>query len=668
MTAELERIHSLREQLQEHNYRYYVLDEPSVPDAEYDRLMHELRALELQHPESVSPDSPTQRVGAAPSGKFTSIEHKVPMLSLSDVFVDSEVEDFDRRVRKLLEVEQLVYAAEPKMDGLAVSLTYIDGRLLQAATRGDGSRGENVTANVRAIEAIPLRLRGSDYPPELEVRGEVYMPRDGFNAYNLKARQSGEKTLANPRNGAAGSLRQLDPAITAKRPLAFFAYSAITREGLPDTQFEVLQCLRDWGFPVNPEVQKVTGFKGCTEFYHYLEALRPGLNYDIDGVVYKVDSFDAQDELGFVARAPRWAVARKFPAEEEITRLIAIDVQVGRTGAITPVARLEAVSVAGVTVTNATLHNQGEIQRKDVRPGDWVVIRRAGDVIPEVVRSLPERRQKNLPEWQFPKSCPVCGSAIEKIEGESIARCSGGLFCPAQRKQSIRHFATRKALDIEGLGDKLVDMLVDAGLLDSVADLFKLKLEDIASLERMGEKSATNLLEQLEKSKDVSLARLLYALGIREVGEVTAASLAEVFGSLDALAQAEVDDLISVSDVGPIVAEHVYQFFREEHNQAVVDALLAAGVTPRPVEVISRDGPLEGQVWVLTGALAYPRSKAKKWLESLGAKVTGSVSKKTTVLLAGESAGSKLTKAEKLGVSVMDGEAFTQLLKSHGID
>ncbi|MBE9549794.1 MAG: NAD-dependent DNA ligase LigA [Proteobacteria bacterium] len=668
MFSGLERIDTLREQLQEHNYRYYVLDDPSVPDVEYDLLMRELRELEAVHPQAVTPDSPTQRVGAAPAEGFTPVTHTVSMLSLSDVFTDAEVEDFDRRVSTVLDRGEVTYTAEPKMDGLAVSLTYEQGSLVQAATRGDGSRGENVTANVRTIESIPLRLRGHDYPAVLEVRGEVYMPRDGFDSYNQRARSANEKPLANPRNGAAGSLRQLEPKITAGRPLAFFAYAAITRAGLPDTQFEVLNRLRDWGFPVNPEVRRVTGVSGCTGFYHYLEELRPGLNYDIDGVVYKVDSFDSQDELGFVARAPRWAVARKFPAEEEITRLLEIDVQVGRTGAITPVARLEPVSVAGVTVTNATLHNEDEIRRKDVRPGDWVVIRRAGDVIPEVVRSLPERRETELPEWPFPQNCPVCGSAIEKIDGEAIARCSGGLFCPAQRKQSIRHFATRKALDIEGLGDKLVDMLVDAGLLDSVADLFELKLEDVAGLERMGEKSASNLLQQLEQCKDVSLARLLYALGIREVGEVTARSLAEVFGSMGALEQAGIEDLLAVPDVGPIVAEHVYQFFREAHNQMVIDQLLAAGVRPRSVRVVKAGGPLEGQVWVLTGTLEYPRSRAKKWLESLGAKVTGSVSKNTTALLAGEAAGSKLAKAEDLGVRVVDSEEFDGMLKEHAIN
>ncbi len=667
----LNRIEVLREQLREHNYRYYVLDDPSVLDSEYDRMMRELSQLEAEFPQAYSPDSPTQRVGATPSGKFDSITHQQAMLSLKDAFSDSEVDDFDLRVRKILEVDSVTYCAEPKLDGLAVSLVYEQGKLLRAATRGDGQTGEDVTANVRTIAAIPLLLRGDNYPAQLEVRGEVYMPLDGFREYNQQAQANNTKVLVNPRNGAAGSLRQLDPKVTASRPLAFFAYSAIlpsVYKPAPLTHFEIMQQLRIWGFPVNPEIRQVQDSVGCAEYYQYLAGIRNTLNYDIDGVVYKVDKLADQDLLGFVSRAPRWAIARKFPAAEELTKVLSIDVQVGRTGAITPVARLEPVFVGGVTVTNATLHNDDEIQRKDIRPGDWVIVRRAGDVIPEVVRVVTERRKNELAQWQFPQSCPVCGSAIERVEGEAVARCTGGLYCPAQRKQSIRHFASRKALDIEGLGDKLVDQLVDAALVKSVADLFKLKLEQLVKLDRMAEKSAQNLLDQLDKSKTVTLPRLLYALGIREVGEVTATTLAETFGTLEKLGQAEIEELLAVNEVGPIVARHVYDFFREPHNQEVIEQLLATGVQPQIVEAIAAGGPLEGEIWVLTGKLSVPRSQAKKWLQSLGAKVTGSVSKNTTALLAGADAGSKLSKAEKLGIRIYTENEFDRLMQEHGIN
>ena len=656
----------LRGLIEQYDYHYYVLDNPQVPDAEYDRLMRELQALEAQFPDLQSSDSPTQRVAGRPSDKFAEVRHAVAMLSLANAFSEEEVRDFDRRVRAGLETDQVDYAAEPKLDGVAIALSYQNGQLQRAGTRGDGSRGEDVTANVRTIHAIPLKLRGSGWPAELEVRGEIYMPLAGFAAFNQRMLKEGGKALVNPRNAAAGSLRQLDPAMTASRPLAFYAYGVASGASLSGTHSATLQRLREWGLPVSPESQRVAGIDGCLAYYQNLKARRSSLPYDIDGVVYKVDSLDQQDTLGFVSRAPRWALAHKFPAQEEITRLEAIEVQVGRTGAITPVARLEPVFVGGVTVTNATLHNEDEVRRKDVRPGDWVVVRRAGDVIPEVVRALTERRSGALPEFVMPGLCPVCGSKIERSEDEAVARCTGGLVCAAQVKQRIQHFATRQAMDIEGLGDKLVEQLVDAGLVSTIADLYRLSAQQLAGLERMGEKSAGNLVRELERSKQPELARLLYALGIREVGEVTAASLARHFGSLDALRAADVDQLLEVSDVGPVVAGHVRAFFDEPHNIEVLEALAQLGVRWQAPEVAEGPAPLAGQVWVLTGSLEMPRIKAKNLLESLGAKVTGSVSAKTDVLLAGEAAGSKLTKAEKLGIRILDEAAFLALLAEHG--
>jgi len=662
------RADELRRLIEHHNYRYYVLDDPEVPDAEYDRLMRELESLESVYPQLVTADSPTQRVSGTPMEGFVNVQHRVPMLSLGNAFSEDEVADFHRRVVQGLESETITFAAEPKLDGVAISLTYVDGLLTTAATRGDGERGEDVTANVRTIRAVPLKLHGRGWPPLLEVRGEIYMPRSGFDAFNRKALERGEKPLVNPRNGAAGSLRQLDPQLTAKRPLAFFAYSTATRDDLPDTQFDTLARLRDWGIPVNPEIRRVQGLAGCLEYHRRMAVLRPGLGYDIDGVVYKVDRFDQQGFLGFISKAPRWALAHKFPAEEEITRLLDIDVQVGRTGALTPVARLEPVFVGGVTVTNATLHNEDEIRRKDVRPGDWVIVRRAGDVIPEVARAIHERRETSLAEFHMPEFCPECGSAVERVEGEAVARCSGGLICPAQRKHSIRHFATRKAMDIEGLGDKLVDQLVEAGLVHTVADLYHLGHEQLVSLERMGGKSAENLLKALEDSKKPPLDRLLYALGIREVGEVTAHSLAAHFGTMEALQQADQETLTEVSDVGPVVAAHVAAFFQQENNRQVIQALRDAGVDWQALEDKSGEQPLAGETWVLTGALSMPRIQAKNLLESLGAKVSSSVSAKTSTLLAGEAAGSKLAKAQKLGVKVISESDFIDLLKSHGVD
>lgn len=662
------RVKELRELINSHNYRYYVLDEPSITDAEYDRLLRELQQMEAEFPQLLEPDSPTQRVGASPLQEFAEVRHRHPMLSLANAFSVEETRLFHQRVLKGLEAEQVEYVAEPKLDGVAISLRYEEGKLLQAATRGDGSSGEDVTANVRTIRAVPLILRGAGWPAELEVRGEIYMPLQGFHEYNEKERKLGGKELINPRNAAAGSLRQLDSRLTAQRPLAFFAYSAAADQGLASNQYELLHQLQKWGFPVNPEVRLVQDDTGCDAYYEDMAKRRSALAYDIDGVVFKVNQKHDQDTLGFVSRAPRWAIARKFPAQEEMTRMLSIDVQVGRTGALTPVARLEPVFVGGVTVTNATLHNLDEIRRKDVRPGDFVVVRRAGDVIPEVARVVLEKRTGETAEFQMPTECPVCGSAVEQLGTEAVARCTGGLFCPAQRKQSLIHFASRRAMNIEGLGEKLVDQLVDSGLVHSLADLYQLSSAQLSQLERMGEKSADNLVAEISRSKTPDLGRLLFGLGIREVGEVTAQSLARQFKTLDALAAASQDELLKVPDVGPVVASHVYAFFQEPHNQQVLEALAAAGVEPEEVQQAGADQPLAGQTWVLTGTLSMPRSRAKSMLETLGARVSGSVSSSTSVLLAGEAAGSKLRKAESLGVQIMDEKSFAQMLSKHGLE
>jgi len=665
------RIDQLRAEIERHDYQYYVLDEPTVPDAEYDRLMRELQDLERQFPDLVTPESPTQRVGGEPLEGFAEVRHETPMLSLANAFSEEEIIQFHERVTRGLEVGHVEYVAEPKLDGVAISLRYESGLLRQAATRGDGTTGEEVTSNVRTIAAIPLRLQrekgAAAWPQRLEVRGEIYMPLAGFEAYNRQAREEGRKEFVNPRNAASGSLRQLDPRLTAQRPLAFYAYSLVSEEARSDSHFEALQWLKDWGFPVNPEIRKVRDAEGCLDYYREMAGKRDTLPYDIDGVVFKVDRREQQETLGFVSRAPRWAIAQKFPAQEELTRLLEIDVQVGRTGTLTPVARLEPVFVGGVTVTNATLHNLDEIRRKDVRVGDWVVVRRAGDVIPEVARVVLERRQGEPDEFAMPDSCPVCGSAVERVEGEAAFRCTGGLFCGAQRIRSILHFASRKALDIEGLGEKLVVQLVEEELVRSVADLYGLTREQLVGLERMGEKSADNLLQQLERSKRPALDRLLYALGIREVGEVTATALARHFGSLEKLLEASEEELVEVPDVGPIVAGHVHAFFQEQHNLDVLQQLQDAGLRWQPLEAPAGEQPLDGQTWVLTGALGMPRARAKSLLESLGARVSGSVSAKTTVVLAGEEAGSKLRKAEKLGVEIIDEEAFRALLEHYGL-
>lgn len=658
----------LRQQINAHNYRYYVLDEPSIPDAEYDRLLRRLQQLETEFPDLQSADSPSQRVGAAPSEGFAEVRHRFPMLSLANAFSSEEIHQFHQRILKGLEIDHVEYVAEPKLDGVAISLLYEAGKLVRAATRGDGNTGEDVTANVRTIRAVPLVMRGKSWPGQIEVRGEIYMPLAGFHAYNQKAREQEGKELINPRNAAAGSLRQLDSRLTAQRPLAFFAYSAAAEEGLATNQFDLLQQLREWGFPVNPEVRLAEDDAGCNDYYDQMAAKRADLAYDIDGVVFKVNQKRDQESLGFVSRAPRWAIARKFPAQEEITRLLAIDVQVGRTGALTPVARLEPVFVGGVTVTNATLHNMDEIRRKDVRPGDWVVVRRAGDVIPEVARVVLEKRQGEPDQFIMPKQCPVCGSAVEQLESEAVARCTGGLFCPAQRKQSLMHFASRRAMDIEGLGEKLVDQLVENDLVHNLADLYQLQLKQLTSLDRVGEKSAQNLLQEIERSKTPELGRLLFALGIREVGEVTAQSLAQHFRTLGALADASQDDLLEVPDVGPVVASHVFSFFQEPHNQQVLDQLSAVGLKAKDVAEAGDNQPLAGQTWVLTGTLSMPRARAKSLLESLGARVSGSVSANTSTLLAGEAAGSKLRKAETLGIPILDEDAFVEMLKQHGLD
>jgi DNA ligase (NAD+) len=657
----------LREQINYHNYRYYVLDNPVITDAEFDRLFRQLQALEAEYPELVTPDSPTQRVGAAPLKEFGEVRHEVPMLSLANAFSEEELDDFDRRVRERLGREQAVeYAAEPKLDGLAITLIYRDGVLQQAATRGDGTTGEDVTQNVRTIAAIPLRLLGKDYPRVLEVRGEVFMPKAGFEALNARQRQAGEKTFANPRNAAAGSLRQLDPRITASRPLTFFSYGVGKVEGgeLPDRHSELMTRLRKLGMPISPELKVVKGAQGCLDYYHKLGARRAGLPYEIDGVVYKVDRIDLQEELGYVSRAPRWAIAHKFPAQEEMTVLQDVEWQVGRTGALTPVARLAPVHVAGVTVSNATLHNLDEIERKDVRIGDTVIVRRAGDVIPEVVSVVMAQRPKHTKAIHLPRKCPVCGSAVERPEGEAVARCSGGLYCSAQRKNAIRHFASRRAMDIEGLGEKLVDQLVDEDMVRSVADVYDLTVAQVAGLERMAEKSAQNLIDALDKSKHTTLARFLFALGIREVGEATAQNLAQYFGELKPLMHADAEALQDVPDVGPVVAEHIAHFFHEKHNRQVIDKLLAAGIRwPKIEKVETAALPLAGKTVVLTGTLSLPRDEVKEKLQALGAKVAGSVSKKTDLVIAGEAAGSKLAKAQELGIEIMDEAGLTALLE-----
>ena len=670
-----ENIQSLRNHINEHNHKYYVLDEPSIPDAEYDRLMRELQALEDANPELIISDSPTQRVGGAPLAGFTEVQHERPMLSLDNAMNADEFAAFYQRVQDRLKTDEpLEFACEPKLDGLAISLLYVNGVLERAATRGDGQTGEDVTQNVRTIKNVPLRLQGNQTPTRIEIRGEVYMPKAGFDAYNDRARENEEKVFANPRNAAAGSLRQLDSRITAKRPLEFCAYSlGIVSDDfdMPDTHSAQLAQVQVWGVRINEEMRVVNGLEEAQTFFTQLGEKRHELGYEIDGTVFKINSLALQETLGFVARAPRWAIAYKFPALEELTVLQDVDFQVGRTGALTPVARLKPVHVAGVTVSNATLHNMDEIARLGVKIGDTVIIRRAGDVIPQVVAVVKNKRPNNAKDIVMPPACPVCESHIERVEGEAVTRCTGGLVCSAQRKEAIKHFASRKALDVEGLGDKLIDQMVAASLIDSLDDVFHLTLDDIAGLERMAEKSAQNVLNALEKSKATTLGRFIYSLGIREVGTVTAQNLANHFGFLERIMNASVDVLLDVPDVGNIVAQHLVNFFAEEHNRTVIEQLQKSGVhwdESEPVNAAD-DAPLAGKTAVITGTLSdMSRDDAKLALEALGVKVTGSVSAKTDFLVAGDKAGSKLTKAQNLGVRVFDEEAFKALLKTPRLD
>lgn len=664
-----QKLTELRTTLRHHEYLYHVMDTPEIPDAEYDRLMRELRELEALHPELITPDSPTQRVGAAPLASFSQVRHEVPMLSLDNVFDEESFLAFNKRVQdRLKSSDDLIYCCELKLDGLAVSILYENGVLVQAATRGDGTTGEDITANVRTIRAIPLRLRGDNIPARLEVRGEVFLPQAGFEKINEEARRTGGKVFANPRNAAAGSLRQLDPRITAKRPLTFFCYGVGALNGgeLPGSHSGRLQQFKAWGLPVSDRVKLCHTPEEVLTYYRKVEEDRPNLGFDIDGVVIKVDSLALQEQLGFVARAPRWAVAFKFPAQEQMTFVRDVEFQVGRTGAITPVARLEPVHVAGVLVSNATLHNADEIERLGLRIGDKVVIRRAGDVIPQVVNVVLSERPEETREIVFPTHCPVCNSDVERVEGEAVTRCTGGLICGAQRKEALKHFVSRRALDVEGMGDKIIDQLVEKEYVHTPADLFRLTAGKLTGLDRMGPKSAQNVVNALEKSKATTFARFLYALGIREVGEATAAGLAAYFATLEALEQASIEELQKVPDVGIVVATHVFHFFAEENNRDVIAQLRAEGVNwPAPVvvNVEEIDSPFAGKTIVLTGSLSQlSRDDAKARLMALGAKVAGSVSKKTDLVIAGEAAGSKLAKAQELGIAVIDEAEMLRLL------
>ncbi|CAI8163084.1 MAG: DNA ligase [Cellvibrionales bacterium UBA7375] len=663
-----QRYQRLKSELNQYNHAYYVLDDPSVPDSEYDRLMRELQDIETKYAELQTPDSPSQRVGGKALDSFSQVKHEVPMLSLDNAFSDTEMVDFERRIKDRINLAQgqnLTYACEPKLDGVAVSLIYQKGLLIRGATRGDGSVGEDITANVRTIKSIPLRLQGDDYPELLEVRGEIYMPRDGFNEFNTKAREAGDKPFVNPRNAAAGSLRQLDSKITATRPLEMCAYSVGQYQGdqKPDSHFAMLKLLGTLGFKINQHIKQVESIDACEDYYQYLNGLRDQLDYDIDGIVYKVNDFKLQQRLGFVAKAPRWAIARKFPAQEEMTRLLDVEFQVGRTGAVTPVARLEPVFVGGVTVGNATLHNADEINRLGVCIGDTVIVRRAGDVIPQIAKVVLEKRPQDAQPIVFPDRCPVCQSSVKRVEGEAVARCTGGLFCGAQTKEAIKHYASRKAMDIDGLGDKLVDALVDHELIYSIADLYELKLEKLINLERMAQKSAENLLNSIEASKQTTLAKFLYALGIREVGEATAQTLANNFGTLDAVIAATVEQLLDVEDVGPVVASHIVDFFRNPDNLSIVEAIRNFGVQWKDIDQTAQALPLKGQTWVLTGTLeTMSRAEAKDRLQQFGAKVAGSVSAKTRAVVAGPGAGSKLNKAQALGIQVLTEESMIEFL------
>lgn len=661
-------LEQLKAMLRKYEHHYHVLDEPLVPDAEYDRVMNQLKNLEWQYPELITPDSPTQRVGAKPLEGFAQVTHQIPMLSLDNAFSDEDLDGFLRRIedRLTLNIEQLDFCCEPKLDGLAVSILYVDGVLTQAATRGDGFTGEDITANIRTIRNIPLKLNTPTPPARLEVRGEVFMPQKGFEALNERALEKGEKTFANPRNAAAGSLRQLDPRITYQRPLEFNAYSIGAYESddeLPTTHFARLQWLKELALPINGEIVLAKGRKALLAFYQQIQQKRSDLGYDIDGTVLKVNEIALQEQLGFVSRAPRWAIAYKFPAQEEMTILNDVEFQVGRTGAITPVAKLEPIFVAGVTVSNATLHNGDEIERLGIAIGDTVIIRRAGDVIPQVVGVVAERRPENAKKIHFPTACPVCHSAVIRVEGEAVARCTGGLFCAAQRKEALKHFVSRKAMDIDGVGEKLIEQLMERELIHTPADLFKLDHTTLMRLERMGEKSANNALQSIEKAKNTTLPRFLFALGIRDVGEATAQNLANHFGTLTAIRQADFESLKQVQDVGDVVANRIVRFWQEPHNVEVVEDLIAQGVNWQDiVQQEIADNPLKDKTVVLTGTLTQlTRDQAKAILQQLGCKVAGSVSAKTDYLIAGEKAGSKLAKAQELGVKILSEQDLVQL-------
>lgn len=664
-----QQLEQLRQQLRHYEYQYHVLDEPTIPDAEYDRLMNQLKTLEQQYPELVSADSPTQRVGAKPLTSFAQVRHEIPMLSLDNAFSDQEFYGFVKRIQERLGYshDDLTFCCEPKLDGLAVSILYENGILTQGATRGDGSTGEDITLNIRTIRNIPLQLLMDNPPARLEVRGEVFMSQAGFEQLNERALARGEKTFANPRNAAAGSLRQLDPKITRQRPLVFNAYGIGIAEGveLPDTQFARLQWLKQIGIPINQEIALCQGSEQVLEFYRQIGQKRDKLGYDIDGTVLKINEIALQQQLGFVSKAPRWAIAYKFPAQEQLTTLKAVEFQVGRTGAITPVAKLEPVFVAGVTVSNATLHNGDEIARLNIAIGDTVIVRRAGDVIPQIIGVVPERRPAHAQAIEFPTQCPVCDSAIIRIEGEAVARCTGGLICPAQRKEALKHFVSRRAMDIDGVGAKLIEQLVDRELIHTPADLFKLDLMTLMRLDRMGAKSAENALNSLTKAKHTSLARFIFALGIRDVGEATALNLANHFKTLTALRQADIEQLKAVQDVGDVVANRIYLFWQEPHNVAVVEDLMAQGIhwdeiqAPQAVS----DNPFKDKTVVLTGTLTQMgRNEAKALLQQLGAKVTGSVSAKTDFVIAGDNAGSKLTKAQELNIPVLTEQDFLDVV------
>lgn len=660
----------LRSQLHYHNYRYHSLDAPEISDAEYDRLMQQLKNLEAEHPELITPDSPSQRVGATPLSEFVTVVHEMPMLSLDNAFSDDDLLAFNKRIQDRLKSQaDIEFACEVKLDGTAVSLIYHNGLLVRGATRGDGVNGEDITQNVRTIKSIPLKLQGKNFPAVLEVRGEIYMPKAGFEAFNKKALAAGEKLFVNPRNAAAGSLRQLDARLTAARPLEMCAYNVGLVEGgeLPDRHTDILKTLQAWGFLINRELDQAQNIQECLTYYRRIQDKRNALAYDIDGIVFKVNSRKLQDELGFISRAPRWAIAYKFPAQEEMTILQDVEFQVGRTGAVTPVARLQPVFVGGVTVSNATLHNRDEIARLGIKIGDTVVVRRAGDVIPQIVAAVESKRPHDARDIIFPDYCPVCGSPVETVPGEAVARCDGGLICPAQRKEAIKHYVSRKAMNVEGLGDKLVEQLVDLKMIETVADIYSLTREQLANLERMGEKSADNILAALQKSKQTSLAKFIYALGIREVGEATARNFAKHFGTLDALAAADELNLQQVTDVGPVVAHFAFEFFQQENNRQAIEQLKAAGIQWPDEVATGADAPLLGLTYVLTGSLEiFSRDDAKAHLLALGAKVSGSVSAKTDYVVAGPGAGSKLQKAEELGIKVLTEQELVELLTQHG--